>query len=138
MTVVTNTKKRRCEECSSIKQQPQSESNSNQRTKTSTPSKADVQEEPPKSKKVRTSIRLTRSEWLSKSLAVSLYEVKKATGDRIVDEILQLLQDPEFDLENFRKIAAVADDCVEITMDVVKGYRNCGRPAGDRDKGERW
>ena len=61
---------------------------------------------------------------LNKSLAVSLSILESHGGRKEVEEVIEIIRDPEFDTKLFSRQVGCLDDCNKITAKIVRKYRD--------------
>ena len=61
---------------------------------------------------------------LNKSLAVSLIMLDSRVGSKEVEEVIEIIRDPEFDAKLFSKQVGCLDDCKKITAEIVSKCRD--------------
>ena len=61
---------------------------------------------------------------LNKSLAVSLIILESRVGRKEVEEVIEIICDPEFDVKLFSKQVGCLDDCNKITAEIVRKCRD--------------
>ena len=55
-----------------------------------------------------------RTEFMSKSLAVTICNIGTCAGQKIASELLDILSDPDLSLTDFRKVVSNYEECTKV------------------------